>query len=61
MILKNNQGENMVKTMKDYKIETNHVPCFAHCLHNNVTQGIAKYGDSNNLRTISEEITKAFS
>lgn len=50
----------MIKTMKDFKIETNHIPCFAHCLHNTVTSGITSFGDCRLLKNKTEEICSTF-
>lgn len=47
--------------MKEYKIETNHIPCFALALHNNVTNGIEKFKDSNKLKIKTEKISAKFS
>lgn len=47
--------------MKDFKTETNHIPCFAHALNNNVTNGIEKYKDAKKLKEKTDEISSKFS
>lgn len=51
----------MVKCMRDFKVETNHIPCFAHTLHNNVTSAIEKYDVISQLKKKTDEISAKFS